>query len=229
MDQERIQKLISELQNGTDQKRRSASYKLRKYKDVSVVQALIEACQDTDGSVRQNAIEGLQIIGTQEAQNYLISHGYSIQAPKSTEVKTVLLASLIVVIGCIILVFLYVLVMSRSLSRDCFWQADALTYKDLNADGIYQEAEPPMEGVQLSLFVYYKGGGQKGSVSEFITGKDGMVNVGTGLPGCPKVTFKLVSELPDGYEFTTPGVFETENYVFEDPIPFGFAQKKLSP
>jgi|WetSurMetagenome_2_1015567.scaffolds.fasta_scaffold45137_2 hypothetical protein len=142
----------------------------------------------------------------------------------------IFLASVIVVIGCLmILGYLYFSVLSRSLSRDCFWQADALAFEDLNADGIYQEEEHPMEGVQLSLFVYYKGGGQKGSESAFVTGKDGKVNVGTGLPGCPEVTFKLISELPDGYEFTTPGVFETENYVLEDPIPFGFAPKKLSP
>ncbi len=50
MDQERIEKLISELQNGTHRQRRAASYKLRKYKDVSAVQALIKVYHDPDAS-----------------------------------------------------------------------------------------------------------------------------------------------------------------------------------
>ena len=134
----------------------------------------------------------------------------------------IFLAFVIVVISCLIL---YVVVMSRSLARDCYWEADALAFEDLNADGIHQEEEPPMEGVQLSLYVYYKDGGQKGSESQFVTGKDGKVNVGTFLPGCPVVTFTLISQVPDGYELTTPGGFETDNYHLQEPIPFGFSPK----
>jgi hypothetical protein len=44
---------------------------LRNFKDPAAVQALIDASADTDISVRQNAIEGLRIIGTQEAQEFL--------------------------------------------------------------------------------------------------------------------------------------------------------------
>jgi len=129
----------------------------------------------------------------------------------------------IIAVTCVAIGYLYITVMSRSLARDCYWQADALAFEDLNADGIYQEEEPPMEGIQLSLFVYYRNGGQKGPESQFVTEKDGKVNVGTYLPGCPDVTFTLISQIPEGYELTTPGAFETDDYHLQEPIPFGFA------
>jgi hypothetical protein len=139
----------------------------------------------------------------------------------------ILLVLILAAIACLTIGYLYVTVMSRSLARDCYWEAYAFAFEDVNADGIYQEEEPPMEGVQLSLFVYYRNGRQKGSESPFVTGKDGKVHVGTFLPGCPDVTFKLISQLPEGYEFTTPGEIETDDYHLQDSIPFGFAPRKL--
>ena len=133
----------------------------------------------------------------------------------------------LIAVTCVAIGYLYITIMSQSLSRDCYWEADALAFEDLNADGIYQEEEHPMEGAQLSLYVYYKDGRQKGPESQFITGKDGKVNVGTFLPGCPDVTFKLVSLPPENYEFTTPSEFETDNYYLQEPIPFGFISKEM--
>jgi len=134
----------------------------------------------------------------------------------------------IIAVACVAIGYLYITVMSRSLSRDCYWQADALAFEDLNADGIYQEEESPMEEIQLSLFVYYRNGGQKGPESQFVTEKDGKVNVGTFLPGCPDVTFTLISQIPEGYELTTPGAFETDDYHLQEPIYFGFVPKEGS-
>lgn len=89
MDQEQVQKLISELQNGTDRQRRAASYKLRNFKDAAVVHALINAYTDSDISVRHNVIEGLQQIRTKDAQEFLIAQGQSIQVTNSNGKNTV--------------------------------------------------------------------------------------------------------------------------------------------
>ena len=81
MDEQNLQKLISELQNGNDQQRRAASYKLSKSNNPIAVPTLIHSYTDADSSVRQNAIDGLRNIGSKEAQEFLISQGQSIQAP----------------------------------------------------------------------------------------------------------------------------------------------------
>lgn len=70
---QKLQELISELQNGNDRQRRASSYKLSKYKDPVVVPALIRAYSDTDASVRRNASDGLCAIGTQDALDFLNS------------------------------------------------------------------------------------------------------------------------------------------------------------
>ena len=74
MIKQELQKIISELQNGSDQQRRAASYKLGKSKDPEAVPALINAYNDSDGSVRQNVINGLRSISSPEALEFLRSH-----------------------------------------------------------------------------------------------------------------------------------------------------------
>ncbi|MCK5523163.1 MAG: HEAT repeat domain-containing protein [Thiomargarita sp.] len=66
--------LVTDLQQGNDRQRRAASYKLGKIKSSAAVTALISAYNDTDSSVRQNVINGLRAIGTQEALDFLNSH-----------------------------------------------------------------------------------------------------------------------------------------------------------
>jgi len=73
MEKQRLQELISELQNGTDRQRRAASFKLSNSNEPGAVSALIQACSDSDGSVRQNALNGLRSIGNKEALDYLDS------------------------------------------------------------------------------------------------------------------------------------------------------------
>jgi len=68
-----LQESISQLQNGNDIQRRALSYKLSISKNPAVVPVLIQAFNDTDSSVRQNAINGLRAIGTQEAFDFLNS------------------------------------------------------------------------------------------------------------------------------------------------------------
>ncbi len=74
MDTDQLQQLITQLQNGNDQQRRAASYKLSKSKDPSVGPALMNAYNDKDSSVRQNVFDGLRSIGSKEAMDFLASH-----------------------------------------------------------------------------------------------------------------------------------------------------------
>ncbi len=81
MGKDKLQQLIEELKSGNDRQRRAASYKLGKSKDQDAVPALIIAYNDTDGSVRQNAIEGLKLIRSKEAVEFLISHDIEKASP----------------------------------------------------------------------------------------------------------------------------------------------------
>lgn len=94
MDKNKLQELIDQLMSGNDGQRRAASYKLGKSKDPDAVPALINAYNDTDGSVRQNVIEGLKLIRSKEAVEFLISHGIEkivpvSEQPVQTTVQTV--------------------------------------------------------------------------------------------------------------------------------------------
>ncbi len=74
MNEQQLQNIIIELQNGNDRQRRASSYKLSNSKNPLAVPALIHAYNDSDSSVRQNAIDGLRAISTQEAIDFLNSH-----------------------------------------------------------------------------------------------------------------------------------------------------------
>ncbi len=71
MNTQHVQKLIAELRHGDDRRRRAASYKLSKSKDALAASALMRAFHDADGSVRANAIAGLQAIASPEAREFL--------------------------------------------------------------------------------------------------------------------------------------------------------------
>jgi len=80
MNEQELQKLISELQNGSDKQRRAASFKLSKSKDPAAVSALISSFKDPDGSVRQNVLDGLRSNGSKEALDFLASHNQRINS-----------------------------------------------------------------------------------------------------------------------------------------------------
>jgi hypothetical protein len=63
-----------QLKHGNVQERRSASYQLGKSKNPAVVPQLFAAIEDRDSSVRQNAIDALFEIGSQEALDFLSSN-----------------------------------------------------------------------------------------------------------------------------------------------------------
>ena len=79
--QSHTEQLISELQNGNARERRIASYKISKSNDPQAVFWLIKAYQDEDSSVRQNAIDGLKKIGSEEALVFLNTQNLSTPEP----------------------------------------------------------------------------------------------------------------------------------------------------
>ena len=94
MDKDKLQQLIEQLKSGNDSQRRAASFKLGKSKEPDAVPALINAYNDTDNSVRQNVIDGLKLIRSKEAVEFLISHGIEkvvpiTEQPIQTTVQTV--------------------------------------------------------------------------------------------------------------------------------------------
>lgn len=75
MDTQQVQERIVQLQNGDDRERRAASYALSKCNDPMAVRALMSAFNDSDSSVRQNALMGLQAAATPEATEFLARRG----------------------------------------------------------------------------------------------------------------------------------------------------------
>jgi hypothetical protein len=65
------QSLLDDLQNGSITKRRAAAYKLGKLKNPATVPALIEATNSPDPTVRQNTINALREIKSEEALEFL--------------------------------------------------------------------------------------------------------------------------------------------------------------
>lgn len=70
-----VNTLLTELQNGNTWQRRTVLHKLSKSNFAEAVPALINASNDPDSFVRQDAINGLRRIGSEEALNYLESQG----------------------------------------------------------------------------------------------------------------------------------------------------------
>ena len=81
MESHQLQELISELQNGDVHQRRAATSKLSNSQDIEVVPWLIKAYADADSVVRNRAMEGLNIIGSKEALDFLVSRGIAIRDP----------------------------------------------------------------------------------------------------------------------------------------------------
>ena len=83
MESHQLQELISDLQNGDVHRRRAATSKLSNSQAIEAVPWLIKAYDDVDSTVRYRAIDGLNIIGSKEALDFLISKGIAVQDPFS--------------------------------------------------------------------------------------------------------------------------------------------------
>jgi len=109
LDNNQLQTLIRDLQFGSAQQRRAASYKLGKSNDPAVVPLLIHAYDDQDGSVRQNVIDGLRKIGSEEALHFLDAHKIQrVQEEIQSNTNSVI-QLLILIIFCFLCFFIYIL------------------------------------------------------------------------------------------------------------------------
>ena len=80
MNESQLEELINELDKGNTKQRRAAAYKLGNSKDALAVTALIRAYDDTDYLVRQNAVDSLMKIGSNEAIDFIKTKGISSEA-----------------------------------------------------------------------------------------------------------------------------------------------------
>ena len=81
MESHQLQELISQLQNGDVHQRRAATSKLSNSQAMEVVPWLIKAYADADSVVRNRATEGLNIIGSKEALDFVTSKGIAVRDP----------------------------------------------------------------------------------------------------------------------------------------------------
>jgi hypothetical protein len=80
---------------------------------------------------------------------------------------------------------------------DCFWSADAYAWVDTNRDGVIDDAEPPLEGVELDFSLSFVDGAT--------TGPDGNAHIWAMIPSeCqPEGSLTLIAKAPAGYTPTT--------------------------
>jgi hypothetical protein len=80
---------------------------------------------------------------------------------------------------------------------DCFWSVQVYAWVDEDGDGLVDEGEPPLEGVQVNFSLTFLTGGT--------TDANGVASVLGMTPGSclPDLENRLIVETPAGYEPTT--------------------------
>ena len=99
--------------------------------------------------------------------------------------------------------FLMILLLSCTACRDCVWSDKAKAWVDENQNGVWDEGEISLAGVQFIIDDVqndYQDVGREATSDE-----NGDANLVVWLPGCPGVLFEISAQPPDGYRSTTPG------------------------
>jgi hypothetical protein len=110
LDNEELERLISELQTGGPRQRRAAARKLGLSKNPAVVSALIHAYDDVDDAVRRNVRAGLGNIASKEAIEFLISKEIPVLSQAEVPLKTdVARVVIFLVMGPLCLILWFVL------------------------------------------------------------------------------------------------------------------------
>jgi hypothetical protein len=117
---------------------------------------------------------------------------------------------------CIIVyVVLYILYHDTSFGAvaDCQWSAKVFTWIDVNADGIFQEGEPPLPGINILM----------DDTRTSVTNSQGETKLGTGfVEGCWEQNIKITAEEPAGYRQTTAGTHFASGSELNQSFQFGF-------
>ena len=90
-----VEQSLNHLKSGDPLERRMAVLDLGRAKSLETVPELIEAAQDSDSIVRQNAVDALRGIESAEARQFLESQNIQPKAAVETAIKTGLLVGLI--------------------------------------------------------------------------------------------------------------------------------------
>ncbi len=102
---------------------------------------------------------------------------------------------------------------------DCFFSADPFAWVDTNGNGLREDNEPPLEGVEVSFSLTFLGSAT--------TGPDGTAHVSGMYPSAcdPALENSLVAVAPEGYAPTTALILpysdarETYTYGFQPMNP----------
>lgn len=119
---------------------------------------------------------------------------------------------------------LIILLLSCTACSDCGWGDKAKAWVDVNENGIWDDGEAPLSGVQF--FIDDVQNDYQDVGREAITDENGEANLIVWMPGCPNVSLEISVQPPDGYRSTTPDRIAVSKKELrnsnEDEFLFGF-------
>lgn len=104
-------------------------------------------------------------------------------------------------------------------TADCDWYGKVFTWIDVNEDGVFQQGEPPLPGVNLVVNDIRN---KYGGVATGVTNSKGEAKLDVFLPGCPDVEFEIMTDVLAGYRLTTAGSQSAKDYESDRTFQFGF-------
>jgi hypothetical protein len=109
-------------------------------------------------------------------------------------------------------------------SADCVYSDKAEAWIDANQNGVWDNEEKPLVGVQF--FVDDIRNNFQDVGDEAISDENGKAQLLVWLPGCPNVKFEISAKSPEGFQATTPDRIPVSKDAFrnsqEDLFSFGF-------
>jgi len=108
------------------------------------------------------------------------------------------------------------------LGEFCSWEFTGQAWIDENADGIWDENEPPLEGVQFHLN-YASEPDHDVNMEEAYTDSHGDVSLGLWTYSCAPAKFAVYPDIPSGYRLTTKASVTRTTRQQDTKISFGFA------
>lgn len=114
---------------------------------------------------------------------------------------------------------------SPEILADCFLSFNLSAWNDLDADGVWDESEPPLEGVEFQINGLFA---QIVSEHPCISDEEGKCSIATWAPGeCMAGDFTITATIPEGYKATIPTQITlslaSEDYAAE--VQFGFTNR----
>ena len=94
---------------------------------------------------------------------------------------------------------------------DCFFPAEIHVWNDINQDGVYEEGEPPMEGIQF----YLRANHSLNNLISATSNADGYAEWDYGSNDCTcfNWTFEIIFDIPKGYKLISKKWVEVQNNI----------------